>query len=125
MHDIDRALFEGQEEGSTWGEISDERSSVAPDGESYESQFDESFFEDNGNATELWGGSSSYGTDELALAAELLAMTNEEELDQFLGNLVKGAVSTARSFVVSDAGKAVGNILKSSPAKCSLNSTKP
>ena len=49
-----------------------------------------------------WLGESSYEvlgeTDELELATELLAVTNERELDQFLGNLIrKIARAPARS----------------------------
>ncbi len=76
MHDIDRALFETeQEEGEYEGEASDSR--------------------------------------ELALAGELLEITNEEELDRFLGRLVGGAVKAGRAFLSSDAGRAVGGVLKS------------
>ncbi|WP_127127373.1 hypothetical protein [Georgenia sp. SYP-B2076] len=82
MHDIDRALFETEEEGETFeGEFADNR--------------------------------------ELALAGELLEVTNEEELDQFLGKLLSGAVKAGRSFLASDAGKAVGGLLKSA-AKTAL-----
>jgi len=50
---------------------------------------------------------------ELQLAAELLEVTGEAELDRFLGNLVKNAISAGRAFVNSDAGQAVGGLLKS------------
>lgn len=113
MHDIDRALFEGQEEGGTWGEVYGEQSGVAQEGEMYEFQANEaSQYEDSSG--EVWGEAEQYESDELALASELLAVTNEGELDQFLGSLVKGAVSAARGFAGSAAGRAVGNILKSS-----------
>lgn len=118
MHDIDRALFEGQDEGGTWGEASDAQSGFTRETESYELETDESeLYEDREGAEEVWGESASYGNQELALASELLSLTNEEELDQFLGGLLKGAVSAARSFAGSAAGKAVGNILKSSARK--------
>ncbi|WP_156135146.1 hypothetical protein [Arthrobacter sp. L77] len=115
MHDIDRALFEGQEEGGTWGEVSGEQSRLGQDRATYESQSDEfTSYEDSGNPGELWGEAGANDSGELALAAELLAVSNDRELDQFLGNLVKSAVSAARSFAGSDAGQAVGNILKDS-----------
>lgn len=51
---------------------------------------------------------------ELALASELLAVNSEEELDRFLGNLIGSAVSAAKNFASSDAGRAVGKVLKDS-----------
>lgn len=35
--------------------------------------------------------------DELGLAAELLSVTNEEELENFIGGLIKGASKLVRS----------------------------
>ncbi|MET1086345.1 MAG: hypothetical protein ABWY04_04370 [Arthrobacter sp.] len=85
MHDIDRALFEGQEEGGTWGEVADEQSGFSFEEESAFQT--EQTYEDN--AGELWGEADGQETDELALAAELLAVTDEGELDQFLGTLAQ------------------------------------
>jgi hypothetical protein len=110
MHDIDRALFEGQDEG-TWGEVMDEESGFAFEDEQSEFQG-----EDSNEAGGLWGETDGE-TDELALAAELLAVTDEGELDQFLGSLAKWAVAAAKDFAGSAAGKAVGNILKSAARK--------
>lgn len=115
MHDIDRALFEGQDEGGTWGEVSGEQSGFSQEGGTYEFQPGEaSLYEDRGSAGELWGEAVSHESNELALASELLELATEEELDRFLGDLVSGAVSAARNFAGSAAGRAVGNILKSS-----------
>lgn len=115
MHDIDRTLFEGQEEGNTWGEVTDEQYGFEQEGQAYEAPGEEaSFYEDAVSTEGLWGEADAQETDEVTLAAELLAVSNEQELDQFLGNLVKSAVSAGRAFITSDAGKAVGNILKSS-----------
>ena len=110
MHDIDRALFEGQDE-STWGEVMDEESGYSFEGEQSPFQGEDSYEND-----ELWGETDGE-TDELALAAELLAVTDEGELDQFLGSLARRAVSAAKDFAGSSAGKAVGNILKSAARK--------
>lgn len=49
---------------------------------------------------------------EMELAAELLEVTNEAELEQFLGNLFKKAVSGVGGFLKSSTGKALGGILK-------------
>lgn len=88
MHDIDRALYETEQyEG--------------PYGEAQQSEFQFGEFEQGGSGHEL------------ALATELLQVTSEAELDQFLGNLISGAVKAARGFASSDAGRAVGGLLKS------------
>jgi hypothetical protein len=50
---------------------------------------------------------------ELELAAELLAANNEQEMEQFLGRLVKSVGRAATNFAKSSAGKALGGILRS------------
>ena len=111
MHDIDRALFEGQDEG-TWGEVMNEEA-----GYSFEDEQSAFQAEDANEAGGLWGEADGQETDELALAAELLEVTDEDELDQFLGDLAKRAVSAARDFAGSAAGQAVGKVLKSAARK--------
>lgn len=81
MHNIDRALFEMEQESS--GE---------QEGGPYESQ-------------------------ELELASELLEVSSEAELDRFLGKLLSSAVSAGKSFLSSDAGRAVGGLLKGAAKK--------
>lgn len=49
---------------------------------------------------------------ELEFAAELLSVTDEHELDQFLGNLIRKVARTAGSALRSPLGRAVGGILK-------------
>jgi hypothetical protein len=51
-------------------------------------------------------------SDEMELAAQLLEVTSEEELEQFLGDLVKAASSAVRGFASSSTGKALGGLLK-------------
>ena len=53
------------------------------------------------------------GQGEIGLATELLEVTSEEELDRFLGDVLKSAVSAGKAFISSDAGRAVGGLLKS------------
>jgi hypothetical protein len=48
----------------------------------------------------------------MELAAELLEITNEAELEQFLGNLIKGAAKAVGGFVKSPIGQALGGVLK-------------
>ena len=61
-------------------------------------------------------GESSYEvlgeTDELELATELLAVTDERELDQFLGNLIRKIARSAGAAVRSPLGQAIGRGLK-------------
>src|SRR5450432_3603122 len=49
---------------------------------------------------------------EMELASELLGVTNEQELEQFLGDLIKGAGSMLGKIVRSPVGKAIGGVLK-------------
>ncbi|MGH8550480.1 MAG: hypothetical protein ACRERU_18135 [Methylococcales bacterium] len=50
--------------------------------------------------------------DEMALAAELLGVMDEAELDQWFGNLFKRIGSAAGKFIKSPVGRALGGILK-------------
>ena len=63
-----------------------------------------------------WSGESSGGvlgeTEEMELAAELLEVRDEQELDRFLGNLIKKVGSAVGTVVRSPIGKAIGGILK-------------
>ena len=62
-----------------------------------------------------WGGETESvlsEADEMALAAELLNVTNEDELDLFLGGLIKKVGGAVGKFVKSPLGKAIGGVLK-------------
>ena len=50
--------------------------------------------------------------EEVQLATELLGVTSEEELEEFLGKWLRAAARKAGSFLGSATGKAVGGILK-------------
>lgn len=52
-------------------------------------------------------------SDEIALASELLEVTNEEELDQFLGKLIKKVGGVARGVLATPAGGALKGLLRS------------
>ena len=54
-----------------------------------------------------------------ALAAELLSVSNEDELEYFIGGLLKSVVPAVKNFAQSSAGKAIGGALKSA-AKATL-----
>lgn len=51
------------------------------------------------------------------LAGELLSVTNENELNYFLGNLIKKAAGAAGTFIKSPTGQALGGILKDAAKK--------
>jgi hypothetical protein len=90
MHDLDRTAFETAGEYELLGEFELERDEIA---------------------AETFGGELNEMT-EMELASELLEVSNEEELDRFLGDLIKRAGQAAGSFVRSDTGRALGGILK-------------
>jgi hypothetical protein len=54
---------------------------------------------------------------EMELAAELLEVSSEDELDRFLGDLLRQAGSAAGQFLRSGAGRALGGILKSAAGR--------
>jgi hypothetical protein len=63
-------------------------------------------------------GQGVFSEDEqMQLAAELLEVANEEELEQFLGDLIKKAGSAIGSIVKSPIGRAVGGVLKTAASK--------
>lgn len=106
MHDIDRTTlesgfggyeFEDQEYGYE-GEYMGEDESYEIYGE------DETF--------EMYGESPFSEAEEMELAAELLSVSNEEELDQFIGKLLKKAGSAVGKFVKSPVGRQLGGIIK-------------
>jgi hypothetical protein len=50
--------------------------------------------------------------EEIQLAHELLAVNNEQEFEQFLGNFIRRAVSTVGQIARSPVGQAIGGVLK-------------
>ncbi len=68
---------------------------------------------------DIEGESPFNEVEEMELAAELLEITDEAELDQFLGKLIKKAGQAIGKFAKSSAGKALGGILKGA-AKAAL-----
>jgi hypothetical protein len=55
--------------------------------------------------------------EEMEYAAELLEITDEQELDQFLGKLISRVSRAAGGIIRSPAGKALGGMLKSAAKK--------
>ncbi|WP_354687883.1 hypothetical protein [Cupriavidus necator] len=104
MHDIDRTQmeyspelesfesFESFENGFEFGE-------QEWSGESFESQ-------------ETYGETLLSEADEMELAGELLGVSNEAELEQFLGSIIKRVGQVAGKVIRSPIGRAVGGALK-------------
>jgi hypothetical protein len=104
MHDIDRTSLEyGQQE----------------------STFESGQFGEFGQPGEFgqseWSGESQYEAlgeaEQVELAAELLSVSNEAELEQFLGDLVKKVGQFAGQAIRSPIGQALIPVLKSAAAK--------
>src|SRR5436309_2598282 len=90
MHDIDRTQLEASsfEHGQELGELGER--------ETMEGTLETPLSE----------------TQEIQLATELLEVANEQELEQFLGNVFSKVGRAVGSFVRSDTGRALGGILK-------------
>lgn len=88
MHDIDRTQLEWEQSGYETGE--------------YEVS----------QAEGEYGEVPLHETHELELATELLEVTNEAELEEFLGNVFKAVGSTLGRFARSDTGRALTGIVR-------------
>lgn len=86
MHDIDRTQLDFQQHGGP--------------------------FPHRGFGSHHFGGGPLSDQEEIDLAHELLAVNNEQELEQFLGDFLSKAVSTVGNIVRSPIGQAVGGVLK-------------
>jgi hypothetical protein len=66
-----------------------------------------------------WGGETEVFSEAevMELAGEMLEISNENELDQFLGDLIKRAGSALGQVVRSPVGQAVGSLLKGAASK--------
>lgn len=83
-----------------------------PEMSSFESeQFENEQFEQFEFEEAEWGEVFSE-SEVMELTAELMEVTNEEELDLFLGKLIKKAGSALKKIVKSPIGRAVGGVLK-------------
>jgi hypothetical protein len=120
MHDIDRTQremelavqelqpeqFEFPGETETWGETSGELPLQELQPEHFE-------FEAEGETYgEIVGELPLNETEEMELAAEFLEVTNEAELDHFLGGLIKKVGGAIGKVVRSPLGRALGGVLK-------------
>lgn len=102
MHDLDRVMFEGG------GELA---------GEGPHQEFLELLGEAGGGGPGSQVREQSMDSRETQLATELLEISDEAELEQFLGSLVRRAAGAATRFATSPTGQALGGILKDAAKK--------
>jgi hypothetical protein len=98
MHDIDRVLLETHAESEMFAS----------------GPLEAEYFE-LGESEAPWGGQSGEvfsETEQMEFASAMLEITNEAELDRFLGGLIKRAGQAVGKFVSSPTGQAIGGILK-------------
>jgi hypothetical protein len=93
MHDIDRTQLEYSQE--------------MPGFQSEQFEYGETEW-----SGEMLGESVLSEAQEIQLAGELLEVTNEAELDRFLGDFIKKVGSVAGQVIRSPIGQAVGGVLK-------------
>jgi hypothetical protein len=91
--------YEGESVYESWAELPTQES--WQEAGSYEGEYEGVAYEVGMNEAE-----------EMELAAEMLEITNEAELDQFLGNLVRKAGRAVGRAVKSPLGRAIGGVLK-------------
>jgi uncharacterized protein (DUF697 family) len=103
MHDLDRTAMEFEWE-SVYGD-----SEYGNEYEyEYEDEYDDEYEDEYGYENE--GPLSD--AEEMELAAELLEITSDEELDMFLGKVFRKVGRGVRKFARSSVGKQLGGILK-------------
>ena len=116
MYNDNEFEFEGPEFGHEFEMATDNNYEASGNGASYE--FDQEYLRDNEADQE-----SEYEADdelgyglsesqEMQLAHELLSVQSEQELDQFLGSLIKKAGRAVRGVVRSPLFKQLGGVLK-------------
>jgi hypothetical protein len=106
MHDINRTQLETGWETGLSGEAG------------YESYaYEEEMYPEYGEAFETY--ESSYGetgplgeAEEMELAAELLGVSNEQELDQFIGKIFNKVKNAVGSFIPPEVRKSLGGLAK-------------
>jgi len=116
MHDIDRTLTEFEADGDF---ESDFESEFEGDNEpEFEDEFE---YEDEDDAFgELEYESAAFGdasrvlsdAEEMEMASDLLSVTNDAELEQFLGKLFKKVTRKVGRFMKSGVGRRIGGFIK-------------
>jgi len=98
MHDIDRTQMEYGQHEQGFGQ--------------HEQGFEAEQFEFYAQGSSAETGGIFSEAQEMELAQELLSVTNEAELDHFLGDLIRKAGSAIGKAVRSPVGQAIGGMLK-------------
>jgi hypothetical protein len=98
MHDIDRVRLETETEAEMF---------KSPPFQAEQFEFAEAEFPLQPQSGEVFGE-----TEQMELATELLEVTNEAELDRFLGQIINRAGQAVGRFIGSPEGKALGGVLK-------------
>jgi hypothetical protein len=119
MHDIDRTLREqefgnelefGQEFGNEFGQ--EYGLETGPEmGYEFGNEFIQELSQEFNPEMEQEYQGEMQGNLEMELTNELLTVTNEQELNHFVGNLLSRAGQAAAGFVQSPAGQSVGRFL--------------
>jgi hypothetical protein len=107
MHDLDRTLGRTQMESGPF-EFTGEQETFGEFQPEFQGEFQGEFpGEFQGEQQEVF-----HETELQELAAELLSVSNEQELNHFLGSLIKRAGSALGKVVRSPIGQALGGVLK-------------
>ncbi len=86
----------------------------------FDQEFESDLFADDESSDLGFESSMFTGDDEgyeMQLAAELLGVSSEADLEQFLGSLISQGAGLAGSFLKSPAGQKLGGLLKSATKK--------
>jgi hypothetical protein len=119
MHDLDRTYLEdteGLEHAD--GEYGDH-------GEDEEGEGDGHGEDEDREAQGHEGGEIFHEDEVTEMAAELLGLSGEQELDHFLGDFLRKAGDLAGKFLSSSQGKALGGILKGVAVPALANAIAP
>lgn len=110
MHDIDNTLMEFEDEMDSYeyeeeNEYEDEYEYEYEDEDEYE--YEEEYEYEMSDGPDVFSES-----EEMELAAELLAVADDAELDMFLGKLIKRAGKKIRKFAKSKVGRRLKGVLR-------------
>jgi len=101
MHNLDRILSQQE----TFNELANETNAFGQSNQEYQGEYQNEY---QGEYQQEYAGEMN----EAELAAELLTVNNEAEMEQFLGKLFSSVVKGVSTFAKSNAGKALGGVLK-------------
>jgi hypothetical protein len=113
MHDIDQVALEDSARAPTYEQEDEEYLEFAGEGEGETAYEDElALPEGEGEGEYEDEDEEAAEAAELELATELLEVSSEQELDRFIGNLVRSAAGAVSDFTRTREGRQLGGILK-------------